>query len=142
MERVIVSVELAGASQTYDVELSADVTADELEDLIPRALGWEADQNGDPAGYAIEVSPPGRMLRGGETLAQVQAWDGAHLVFHLRTPPAAPVAESAPQTDRPRLDWPVQGWRPLDSSTSWAAPEPERHATSEWMRRVVDDETR
>ena len=77
MERVIVSVERAGHPGSVDLELGADLTAEELVRIVPAALGWPAET------YHVAVTPPGRTLRPDDTLAQAHAWDGALLTFRV-----------------------------------------------------------
>ena len=65
----------------YDVEVMPDIPAADLADAIAEAFGWQGV-------YDIEVF--GRKVLPNQTLADVAAWDGAHLTFvkSSRTPPS------------------------------------------------------
>ena len=110
-----------GQARVRDVELSADLPVERIVTEVAEGLGWSTDHAGNRLVYDVEAHPPGRNLRGDETLAQAQVWDGAWLVFRLRN--EGPVQE--PPTVVPPLVKPVTGWKPLDgTSRSFSPPDP------------------
>lgn len=104
--RIVITVVRAGDQTARDVEVPAGLSVRELRGLIAQALRWDTDPSGHPQDYALEAFPPGRLLRDEESLAAVDAWDGACLVL-LPTQSAMPLPT-------PELNMPVTGWRPLD----------------------------
>jgi hypothetical protein len=85
---VLISVRREGETQGHNLEVPAEVPAEQLSDMLARALGWERTRSGQPAGYAIVKESSGQIVRGHETLADVGVWDGAGLV--LRPKAGAP----------------------------------------------------
>lgn len=88
VERVVVEVRLQGEARGQDMEVPPDVPAAQLAGAIAAALDWPRAAGDREIEYAIEATPPGRVLGPDETLAQAQAWDGSLLVFAQREAPA------------------------------------------------------
>lgn len=159
MERIIVTVKRVGEARVRDIEIAANVPVEQLATELAQALGWERDTAGNAITYAVEAHPPGRILQTHETLAQVQAWDGAWLVFHPQilpsmsatqsatTPataaPSPPISQSPPNataTNSPAAG-PVSGWKPLNlpsPSPPPSNPPPSDGAGFVWKQ--VDDD--
>jgi hypothetical protein len=95
MQRVIVTVQRDDEARGRDLEIPAETPAARLAELIVQALRWPVDSPAGPITYRIEAHPPGRMLRGDETLADAGAWDGARLMLAQETAPET-VPETAP----------------------------------------------
>lgn len=116
MQRVIVTVKREGEAHVCDLDVPAEVKAERLADLIARALKWDSDQAGSPIQYQIEASPPSRVLKASETLADTEAWDGAWLIFRpvrsTMTAPPPPKPTPPPMRLTPSSD-PVTRWRSL-----------------------------
>lgn len=81
MEPIIVTVKLEGEAQIRDIEVQPDINAEMLASIIAAGFGWDVGVNGEKIEYQIEVTPPGKILKPDQTLAQVGAWDGAWLVL-------------------------------------------------------------
>ena len=112
MQRVIVTVKRQNEARVRDLEVPAEVEAEQLSKMIAQALRWESDPAGQPVEYEIEAEPPGRALAPQESLAEAGAWDGAWLVFRPlgKEPPLPPPKPAASPTP---TGGPVAGWRPL-----------------------------
>jgi hypothetical protein len=95
MQRVIVTVQRDDEARGRDLEIPAETPATRLAELIVQALRWPVDSSAGPITYQIEAHPPGRLLRGDETLADAGAWDGARLMLIPETAPVG-VQETAP----------------------------------------------
>lgn len=81
MERVIVTVKRAGEARVRDLEVPAEVKANQLTELIAGALQWQSDAAGQSLHYEIKAEPLGRLLQPHESLAEAGVWDGSWLVF-------------------------------------------------------------
>lgn len=117
MERVLATVKRSNEARVRDLDLPADLPAGQLSAEIARVLGWSPDPDGKEVAYDIDAHPPGRLLQPGETLAQVDAWDGSWLVFYPKgtapkPQPPSPMPPPAPQLTVPGS--PIAGWRKLD----------------------------
>ena len=119
MQRVIVTVKRQGEARVRDLEVPAEVEAEQLSKMIAQALRWDSDLAGQPVEYEIMAEPPGRTLQPDESLADAGAWDGAWLVFHRpgKVPPTLPEPVPSPLPFIPpspsRGESPVAGWRSL-----------------------------
>jgi hypothetical protein len=82
MDRVIVTIKREGDSQSRDLEVPTNMPVRQMASIISRALGWEMDAQGRQVQFQVGAQPPGRILQDEETLADVQAWDGAWLIFY------------------------------------------------------------
>ena len=78
---VIVTVKLKGEAAVRDLEVASDLPCEQLSANIARALQWDRGPAGEALFFDIEATPPGRILRREETLAQANAWDGSWLVL-------------------------------------------------------------
>jgi hypothetical protein len=120
MQRVIVTVKRQNEARVRDVEVPADMPADQLARTIARALNWEINLGGALTQYQIEAytaSNTSRVLQPDETLANADVWDGAWLVLSpqgaSRTMPRGQTP-SAPSANAPAsAASPVSGWRSL-----------------------------
>ncbi len=121
MQRVIVTVKRQNEARVRDLEVPADLPAEQLAATIARALNWDANLSGALTQYRIEAHLPGKagaILQPDETLASAGVWDGAWLVF---VPPGAaaaaavrePAQQPAPASPRAAPAGPVAGWRSL-----------------------------
>jgi hypothetical protein len=81
MLRVIVQVQSNQSIHSEDLEVPAEVPAEELGRLIALAMEWSQDPNGRELQHSIFADPPGRVLNVQETLADVEAWDGSSLTL-------------------------------------------------------------
>ncbi len=79
MLRIVVSVHNEDSAPDCDLEIPAEAPAEELDQLISRALAWDADPNSQPLRHTITVTATGRRLSHQETLAEVECWDGNSL---------------------------------------------------------------
>ena len=116
MQRVIVTVKRHDEAQVRDLEVPAEVEAEQLAEMIARALRWDSDQAGQPIRYEIMAEPPGRILHPHESLADAGVWDGAWLVFQRLGDVAPPQSPPPPVPSPPRPpegQGPVTGWRSL-----------------------------
>lgn len=102
MHRVIVTVKAPFQAHALDLEVPATVPAALLAELLVRELaeagqglagagegltgagGAEAGGSTAAGGYALAASPPGRLLRPDETLADAGVWTGAWLLLVKR----------------------------------------------------------
>lgn len=87
MLRVIIHVRREGDAVGHDLEVPAEVAAEQLAEMLTKALGLEHVQPGQLDSFAL-VTASGQLLRGHETLADVGVWDGATLF--LRPTAGAP----------------------------------------------------
>jgi uncharacterized ubiquitin-like protein YukD len=101
MVQVIVTVKKEGES-ARDLEVPAEMPSGELADLITKALGWQSENTSGEPNYRLAVNPPGRVLVTDESLADVEAWDGAQITV---LPPGikyqAPNGDSSSNEDGP-----------------------------------------
>lgn len=81
MLRVIVQIQSNHSARSGDVEVPAEVPAEELSQLIARAMDWDRDQSGRIQRHSIFADPPGRVLGIHETLADAAVWDGSSLTL-------------------------------------------------------------
>ena len=81
MLRVTVQVQSNHSTDSKDLEVPAEVPAEELSRLIALAMEWSQDTNGRPLRHSIFADPPGRVLDIRETLADAEAWDGSSLTL-------------------------------------------------------------
>jgi len=88
MLRTIIRVRREGEAQAFDVEAPAEVPAEQLSDMLARALGWERTTAGQLTGYTLVQGSSGQILRGQESLADVGVWEGAEVI--LRPKAGAP----------------------------------------------------
>jgi hypothetical protein len=124
MQRVIVTVQRGDEARGRDLEIPAEMPAARLAELIVQALHWPVDSPAGPITYQIEAHPPGRLLRGDETLAGAGAWDGARLMLAAETAPAD-VRETAPVGFRwRRLGGPPDAEEPAAPAPDPPAPDP------------------
>ena len=130
MDRITVTVRRKDGAQEHDLEVSSEVSAKRLAELVARALHWDSDAP-DAVEYEIVAEPPGRALDPGESLADAGVWDGARLVFQLPSEEPAARAESAASARSPAADndQPINGWRPLDIPLPTDAEPPEGTAS-------------
>lgn len=147
MQRVIVTVKRKDEARVRDLEVPADVEAEQLAEMIARALHWEKDAAGRPVRYRIEAHPLGRILQPHESLAAAEVWDGSWLVFlpeGTYVPPAAPAAAAhlAPAHERTQeAAGPVVGWRPLGldlPDASAPAPAPAEKPSPGYVWKQID----
>lgn len=81
MLRVIVHIQSNHSSHSADLEIPAEVPAEELSQLIARAMEWTQDSNERTLRHSIFADPPGRILNIQETLADAEVWDGSSLTL-------------------------------------------------------------
>jgi hypothetical protein len=134
MQRVIVTIQRHDEARGYDLEAPAELPAARLAQLIVQALRWPVDSPSGPITYRIEAHPPGRALRADETLADVDAWDGARLVLAPETAPAGyrwRRLGGQPEADAPATTVPVTPDRPAPSDGPAQASAPPPRPTPE-----------
>lgn len=95
MLRVLVQVRREGEEDTHQLEVPAEVPAEQLADMIAQAFGWERTQSGQPTSYWIVRGTSNQILRGQETLAELGIWDGSVLIFRPKTRPPDKVLHPA-----------------------------------------------
>lgn len=83
MTRVIVYVKREDEVKGRDLEVSAEISMDELSSLIARALHWEDHPSEQTFDYTVYATPLNRRLDPRETLAQADVWDGSTLVLSV-----------------------------------------------------------
>jgi len=81
MLRVIVNVRRPGERFGRDLEVPAEVDAEQLAEMIARALGWEGPIAERPIRHIIIVEPAGRVLQAQESLSDAGLWDGSYLLL-------------------------------------------------------------
>ena len=92
MQRVIVTVKREDEARVRDLEVPADLHAEQLARLIAEALRWQKNSAGGTLSYRIEAQPLGRTIQPDETLAGAGVWDGSWLVLHpVESAAAVPV---------------------------------------------------
>jgi WXG100 protein secretion system (Wss), protein YukD len=147
MQRVIVTVQRNDEARGRDLEAPAELPAVRLAELIVQALRWPVNSPHGPITYQIEAHPPGRALRGDETLADVGAWDGARLVLAPEATPAGyrwrrlggPLEADAPATAGPAApDPPGRSDSPTQASPLPAAPEPDEPPSRGFVWKQLD----
>jgi len=121
MEWIIVTVKRQGESQEYDLELSADLSAEALVRELSLIWGWKE-------AYEVYAQPPGRILAPHETLAQAGVLDGARLLlqppYKGKLTPQVTATSSQTQSPSPQ-EGPVIRWRPLGELAEQPPVEPE-----------------
>jgi hypothetical protein len=85
MLRVIIRVRREGEAETVDVEAPAEVPAEQLSDMLARALEWERTKSGQLTGYTLVKGGSGEILRSQETLADVGVWEGAEVILRPKS---------------------------------------------------------
>jgi uncharacterized ubiquitin-like protein YukD len=108
MERIIATVQVAGTRMSADLDLPADLPADQIIPLMTAALG--IDLGGRAC--ALFSVPERHRLRPNESLAAAQIWDGSRLVLLIDqrgAPPPVPAppitATPAPKPAEPSITW-------------------------------------
>jgi hypothetical protein len=140
MTDVIVTVKHANEARLLDIQLASDIPAERLAASLAQSLGWDRDASGKPISYELEAHPPGRKLRPDETLAEVNAWDGAWLILH-------PKLTLQPQTRAPESAKGGYTMKRLDSEptvdrgepTSHPAPKAQPGSSGYAWKRLDDD---
>lgn len=112
MDRVIVTIKRDGDNQSRDLEVPTNMPIRQMAAIISRSLGWEMDAQGRHVQFQVAAQPPGRILQDTETLADVEAWDGAWLIFYEAKNRAGSVSRSTPGEQV--LTGQVGSWTPLN----------------------------
>lgn len=87
MLRVMIRVRREGEAETSDIEAPAEVPAEQLSEMLARALNWERTKTGQLTGYTLVKGGTGQVLRGQETLADVGVWEGAEVILRPKSGP-------------------------------------------------------
>jgi len=77
MHKVIISAKKVSGQDEIDLELSPQMTIDQILAEVARILEWDTRTTE----YEVQI-PGGRPLPGSKSLAELDMWDGTVLVFY------------------------------------------------------------
>jgi hypothetical protein len=83
--------------EQHDIEVSADMTAEELCQAVDAAYGWGRNSGaGNHNLYLLVNLATGRRLQPTETLANARVWTGSQLLFQIQAAAAPSQPRSVP----------------------------------------------
>ncbi len=146
MEQVIITVNRAGETQEIDLLVQPDMPISRLVSYIAEGLHWNKDNRGQAITYDVEAIPPGRILNSHETLASVEAWDGARLVFYPvpKPPEQSPKASPANIDDskpilQPSSESPIVGRRGIKAPDRQTGEDSPAGSPGYTLKQIDDD---
>lgn len=108
---VIVSVKRSTEFLEFDLEVSPYIPAKDLVESISVGLSFISSDKKALTNYQLFVTPPGKILKQTETLADVGAWDGS--VIELVVPGDKIYTPSEPENKK-EVSSVIQGFIPIE----------------------------